>query len=60
MRYNLAIAVEFANLRPLPFRITLADGTQIERDLTLAAVGNTSSYGGGVLICPDADPADSC
>ncbi|MEU6232421.1 diacylglycerol kinase [Kitasatospora sp. NPDC047058] len=58
MRYNLAILVEFANLRPLPFRITLADGTVIERDLTLAAVGNTSSYGGGMLICPAADPAD--
>ncbi|MFE6864979.1 diacylglycerol kinase [Kitasatospora sp. NPDC057692] len=58
MRYHLAIAVEFANLRPLPFRITLADGTEISRHLTLAAVGNTSSYGGGMLICPDADPAD--
>ncbi|GAA2811556.1 diacylglycerol kinase [Kitasatospora sp. CM 4170] len=58
MRYNLAILVEFANLRPLPFRITLADGTVVERDLTLAAIGNTSSYGGGMLICPTADPAD--
>ncbi|MFG2905800.1 diacylglycerol kinase [Kitasatospora sp. NPDC048286] len=58
MRYNLAIAVEFANLRPLPFRITLADGTVIERDLTLAAVGNTRSYGGGMLICPAALPDD--
>ncbi|MFJ7273839.1 diacylglycerol kinase [Kitasatospora sp. NPDC098663] len=58
MRYNLAILAEFANLRPLPFRITLADGTVIERDLTLAAVGNTRSYGGGMLICPDALPDD--
>ncbi|WP_051829901.1 MULTISPECIES: diacylglycerol kinase [Streptomyces] len=58
MRYNLAILIEFANLRPLPFRITLADGTVIERDLTLAAVGNTSSYGGGMLMCPDALPDD--
>ncbi|MFJ7905980.1 diacylglycerol kinase [Kitasatospora sp. NPDC096204] len=58
MRYNLAIAVEFANLRALPFRITLADGTVIERDLTLAAVGNTRSYGGGMLICPAALPDD--
>ncbi|MFE7564823.1 diacylglycerol kinase [Kitasatospora sp. NPDC057500] len=58
LRYHLAIAVEFANLRPLPFRITLADGTEITRDLTLAAVGNTTSYGGGMVICPDADPAD--
>ncbi|WP_344333515.1 diacylglycerol kinase, partial [Kitasatospora putterlickiae] len=58
LRYHLAIAIEFVNLRPLPFRITLADGTEISRDLTLAAVGNTTSYGGGMLICPDADPAD--
>jgi diacylglycerol kinase (ATP) len=58
MRYNLAILAEFANLRPLPFRITLADGTVIERDLTLAAVGNTRSYGGGMLICPSALPDD--
>ncbi|MFH9349011.1 diacylglycerol kinase [Kitasatospora sp. NPDC017646] len=58
MRYNLAILAEFANLRPLPFRITLADGTVIERDLTLAAVGNSRSYGGGMLICPAALPDD--
>ncbi|MEU3572485.1 diacylglycerol kinase [Kitasatospora sp. NPDC036755] len=58
MRYNLAIVAEFANLRPLPFRITLADGTVVERDLTLAAVGNTRSYGGGMLMCPDALPDD--
>ncbi|GAA2991585.1 diacylglycerol kinase [Kitasatospora sp. NPDC058063] len=58
MRYNLAILAEFANLRPLPFRITLADGTVIERDLTLAAVGNTRSYGGGMLMCPAALPDD--
>ena len=24
----------------------------------LVAVGNTTSYGGGMLICPDADPTD--
>ncbi|MEU9073295.1 diacylglycerol kinase [Kitasatospora sp. NPDC004745] len=58
MRYNLAILAEFANLRPLPFRLTLADGTVIERDLTLAAVGNTGSYGGGMLMCPAAVPDD--
>jgi diacylglycerol kinase (ATP) len=58
MRYNLAILVEFAHLRPLPFRLVLADGTVVERDLVLAAAGNTRSYGGGMLICPDADHAD--
>ncbi|MFE3106140.1 diacylglycerol kinase [Kitasatospora indigofera] len=58
MRYNLAILVEFANLRPLPFRVVLADGTVVDRPLTLAAVGNTRSYGGGMVICPGADRTD--
>jgi len=46
------------NLRPLPFRITLEDGTVIERDLLLVAGGNTRSYGGGMCIAPGADPTD--
>ncbi|MFJ1706074.1 diacylglycerol kinase [Kitasatospora sp. NPDC088346] len=58
MRYNLAIVLELARLRPLPFRLVLEDGTVVDRPLTLAAVGNTRSYGGGMLICPDADHAD--
>ncbi len=72
MRYNLAIVAEFLNLRPLRFRLELdgapragggegpAPGAErvIEEDVVLAAVGNTRSYGGGMLICPDADPAD--
>ena len=57
-RYNLAMLAEFVNLRPLPFRVTLADATVIEQDLLLVAVGNTKTYGGGMRICPDADPTD--
>jgi len=57
-RYNVATLAEFVNLRPLPFRITLDDGTVIERDLLLVAVGNTQSYGGGMRITPGADPTD--
>jgi diacylglycerol kinase (ATP) len=57
-RYNLAMLAEFVNLRPLPFRITLADGRVIERDLLLVAAGNTRSYGGGMQITPGADPGD--
>jgi diacylglycerol kinase (ATP) len=35
------------------------DGTdEILADLTLAAFGNTRSYGGGMRICPNADHAD--
>lgn len=57
-RYNLAILAEFVNMRPLPMTAKLADGTVIDEDLLLIAVGNTRSYGGGMLICPAADPAD--
>ncbi|SDH05052.1 diacylglycerol kinase [Klenkia brasiliensis] len=56
-RYDLAIAVELARLRPRRVRLTL-DGRTDEHDVTLVAVGNTGWYGGGLRICPDADPAD--
>ena len=58
MRYNVAIVAELSQLRPLPFRLAFDDGQTIETDLTLAAFGNTKSYGGGMLICPEADHAD--
>ena len=31
---------------------------ELVTELTLAAFGNTKSYGGGMLICPNADPTD--
>src|SRR4051812_45659844 len=37
-RYNVAMLAEFVNLRPLPFVLTLGDGTVIERDVLLVAV----------------------
>lgn len=58
MRYNLAIVAELSRLRPLPFRLLLDGSREIKADLTLAAFGNTRSYGGGMLICPGADHAD--
>jgi diacylglycerol kinase (ATP) len=58
MRYNLAMLAELSKLRPLPFRLTFDGGEELVTDLTLAAFGNTRSYGGGMLICPDADHAD--
>jgi diacylglycerol kinase (ATP) len=58
MRYHVAILAELSKLRPLPFRLALDDGEELVADLTLAAFGNTRSYGGGMLICPDADHAD--
>ncbi|WP_313676638.1 diacylglycerol kinase [Mycolicibacterium sp.] len=58
MRYNLAIVAELSQLRPLPFRLMFDGGPEIVTDLTLAAFGNTRSYGGGMLICPNADHSD--
>jgi len=62
MRYNLAMVAEISKLRLLPFRMTFTGGTdgetEIVTELTLAAFGNTRSYGGGMRICPDADPRD--
>ena len=52
MRYNLAMVAELSQLRLLPFRLAFDDGETIVTDLTLAAFGNTKSYGGGMLICP--------
>lgn len=56
-RYNLAILAELRVFRPLPFRLTL-DGERWETEAMLVAVGNGQSYGGGMRICPGADPAD--
>ena len=58
MRYNLAIVAELSRLRLLPFRLVLDGEREIIADLTLAAFGNTRSYGGGMLICPNADHGD--
>jgi diacylglycerol kinase (ATP) len=56
-RYDVAILAELARLRPRPYRLTL-DGREVEFPAIMVAVGNTDSYGGGMRICPDADPAD--
>lgn len=58
MRYNLAMVAEISKLRLLPFRLSFDGDEEMVTDLTLAAFGNTRSYGGGMLICPDADPTD--
>lgn len=56
-RYDLAILVELARLRPRRYVLRL-DGVEHEHDAVLMAVGNAPSYGGGMRICPGADPTD--
>ncbi|MFG3283623.1 diacylglycerol kinase [Streptomyces sp. NPDC048111] len=57
-KYDLAMLAELAAFRPVPYKITLDDGETREIEATLVAVGNASSYGGGMRICADADLTD--
>lgn len=56
-RYALAVMAELRVFSPLDYRLTL-DGKIRKLPAMLVAIGNTSSYGGGMLICPQADPYD--
>lgn len=57
LRYPLATFAELRVFAPLRYRLTL-DGRPRDLEAMLIAVGNTTSYGGGMRICPDADPRD--
>ena len=57
LKYDLAMIGELAGFRPVPYRIRLDDEV-LEVEATLVAVGNGSSYGGGMRICPGADLTD--
>jgi diacylglycerol kinase (ATP) len=56
-RYAVAVMAELRVFSPLQYRLTL-DGEVRELQAMLVAIGNTSSYGGGMLICPEAEPYD--
>ncbi|WP_435830784.1 diacylglycerol kinase [Polymorphospora rubra] len=56
-RYDIAIMIELARLRPRRYRLVL-DGAERYVDAVLVAVGNCASYGGGMRMCPAADPTD--
>ncbi|MFE3190487.1 diacylglycerol/lipid kinase family protein [Nocardia sp. NPDC059240] len=60
MRYTVAALIELAGKLAVPYRIELTgspdhpDGTVLELDAVMVAVGNTRTYGGGMLVAPDA------
>lgn len=56
-RYLVAILGELRTFRPVPY-LAVLDGVSIEGEAMLVAVGNGASYGGGMRICPAADPTD--
>jgi len=56
-RYDLAILAELVRLRH--GRLTIDDDSgQDELDATQIAIGNIPFYGGGIPVCPAADPTD--
>lgn len=57
-RFNLALFQEFLGLKAVATTLTLDSGETIELDATLVAVANTSSYGGGKRIAPEAKATD--
>jgi len=56
-RYNAAIILELPKFSPITYEIT-TDGKTFTTDAMLIAIGNGSSYGGGMKVCPDADLRD--
>ena len=57
MKYNAAIALELPRFAPRHYEIILDDRT-ISTEAMLIAVANGRSYGGGMLVCPNANISD--
>ncbi|MFI1190916.1 diacylglycerol kinase [Streptomyces californicus] len=57
-KYDLAILAELAAFKPIPYRIRLDGGEVREIEATLVAVGNGTTYGGGMRICAGAEMDD--
>jgi len=57
MKYNAAIATELPRFKPRHYEITLDDRI-VSTEAMLIAVANGRSYGGGMLVCPNASISD--
>lgn len=58
LKYLAALAMELANLNSRVLTISVDGQPSRSQDFTLVAVGNTSSYGGGLRMCPTANAYD--
>ena len=56
-RYVLALLAEMRSFRTYEYAVTV-DGERMDGPATLIAIGNGSSYGGGMRICPAASMTD--
>ncbi|WP_067478589.1 diacylglycerol kinase [Nocardia amamiensis] len=65
LRYTVAALAEISGRFTVPYRVELTGavtdgltnpgaGSTLETEAVMVAVGNTRTYGGGMLICPDA------
>lgn len=57
LKYAAGVAAEVRDFEAKPYVLEL-DGERWETNALVIAIGNTSSFGGGVWICEGADPAD--
>jgi diacylglycerol kinase (ATP) len=57
MKYNAAIAIELPRFTPRHYEIILDDRT-LSTEAMLIAISNGRSYGGGMLVCPNANIVD--
>ena len=55
--YASAVLTEMAQLKPIDYRLVI-DGEPLEIPAVLIAVGNAGYAGGGIHLCPSADPTD--
>lgn len=58
LKYLAALAMELVNLKSWELSVSTDGGESRTDDFTLIAVGNTSSYGGGLRMCPTANAYD--
>jgi len=56
-RYTIATLLEIPRMVPATYRLTL-DGEATELTAAVVVVANTAWFGGGMEICPGADPTD--
>lgn len=56
-RYNAAMVLELPKFAPIKYEIT-TESRSFEVRAMLIAIGNGSSYGGGMRVCPGADIRD--
>lgn len=58
LSYVWAVIAEAINFHPLRYQISCDDGPVRELEALVVAVGNAGYIGGGIHICPQADPGD--